>query len=277
MPVFEKPPLETLAMARDRWTPLYLEHGRIEVDDSSVKWIGSDRTVLRIPVATISALMLGPGTTITHAAIRACSQVNTPVCWVGADGVKFYAFGVTPTHDNERARKHSEFHASKQKRVEIARKMFFKRFPDTVVKENTIETLRGMEGRRVKALYEEFGVKYGVTWKGRNYDASNWELADNINKAVSAANAALYALTTAIVCSMGYLPQLGFIHSAGTLPFVFDVADMYKPELTLPAAFQAVSVREDATEEEVIALLKTRIEEGKYMHRIPQEVEELMK
>ncbi len=40
MPLFERPPLETLAQAKDRWTPLYLEHGRLEVDDSSVKWIG---------------------------------------------------------------------------------------------------------------------------------------------------------------------------------------------------------------------------------------------
>jgi hypothetical protein len=33
MPIFEKPPLETLTPAKDRWTPIYLEHGRLEVDD----------------------------------------------------------------------------------------------------------------------------------------------------------------------------------------------------------------------------------------------------
>ena len=57
MPIFEKPPLETIPPVRERWTPLYLEHGRIEVDDSSVKWIGADRMVMRIPVASLSALM----------------------------------------------------------------------------------------------------------------------------------------------------------------------------------------------------------------------------
>ena len=96
MPIFEKPPLETLTPARERWTPLYLEHGRIEVDDSSVKWIGADRTVMRLPVASLSVLMLGPGTTVTHAAMKACADSNTPVCWVGAEGMRFYAFGVTP-------------------------------------------------------------------------------------------------------------------------------------------------------------------------------------
>lgn len=42
MPLFERPPLETLASAKDRWTPVYLEHSRLEVDDSSVKRIGTD-------------------------------------------------------------------------------------------------------------------------------------------------------------------------------------------------------------------------------------------
>ncbi len=54
MPLFERPPLETLASAKDRWTPLYLEHGRLEVDDSSVKWIGADGLLCRIPVATFA-------------------------------------------------------------------------------------------------------------------------------------------------------------------------------------------------------------------------------
>ena len=256
MPIFEKPPLETLTPARERWTPLYLEHGRIEVDDSSV---------MRLPVASLSVLMLGPGTTVTHAAMKACADSNTPVCWVGAEGMRFYAFGVTPTHDNERARKQAEIASSPKRRDVVARRMFARRFPD-------VEELRGMEGRRVKALYAEMGLKYGVSWKGRNYDANNWELADTINRAVSAANAALYALTTAVVCSMGYLPQLGFIHTASTLPFVFDIADMYKPETTLPAAFETVSLNPEAAEEETIARLKFFIENTKLLKRMPVDI-----
>ncbi len=277
MPVFEKPPLETLTPAKERWTPLYLEHGRVEVDDSSVKWIGADRTILRIPVATLSALMLGPGTTITHAAIKACSDCNTPVCWIGEDGLRFYSFGITPTHDNERARRQSQLHASKQKRAEIARMMFSKRFADVDVAGKNINELRGMEGKRVKALYSEMGAKYGVTWKGRNYNPDNWNLADNINKAISTANAALYSLCSAIICSMGYLPQLGFIHIAGTIPFVCDIADIYKPETTLTAAFHALSLNSEASEKDVFTLLKQRIEEEKLLRKIPKDIEELLK
>lgn len=275
MPVFEPPPLDTLTPARERWTPLYLEHGRIEVDDSSVKWIGADRTVLRLPVATLSALMLGPGTTVTHAAVKACADCNTPICWVGADGMRFYAFGTDPNSDNARARLQAAAHASKSRREEVARRMFRLRFPNETVDENSIPNLMALEGRRVKALYEDLGIKYGVTWKGRNYDKNNWECADTINRAVSAANAALYALCTAVVCSMGYLPQLGFIHSAGTMPFVFDVADLYKAETTFPAAFHTVSVKPDATEADTITCLKGIIEERKLVARIPVDLEKL--
>lgn len=232
--------------------------------------------MLRIPVATLSVLMLGPGTTITHAAVKACSDCNTPVCWVGEEGRRFYAFGDTPTHDNERARQQAALHARPRQRDEIARRMFLRRFPDADVAGCSVPSLRGMEGRRVKALYEEMGRQYGVTWKGRDYDPSNWNLADDINRAVSAANAALYALTTAVVCSMGYLPQLGFIHVGGTLPFVYDIADLYKPETTLPAAFHAVSLRPDADEKQTLTLLKRKIEDVRLLARMPQDIQELL-
>jgi CRISPR-associated protein Cas1 len=277
MPVFEKPPLETLTPANERWTPLYLEHGRLEVDDSSVKWIGADRTIFRIPIATVSVLMLGPGTTITHAAVKACSDSNTPVCWIGADGMRFYSFGTTPTHGNARALHQAAVHASKSRRAEIARRMFVKRFPNVDVTSKGVEELRGMEGKRVKAIYGELGLKYGVSWKGRQYDKSDWGLADNINRAVSAANASLYALCTAVVCSLGYLPQLGFVHQGGTMPFVFDIADMYKAETTLEAAFQTISIKPEADEKDVIQLLKTFIEGQKLLKRMPKEIEELLK
>lgn len=269
--------METLPPARERWTPIYLEHGRLEVDDSSVKWIGADYTVLRLPVATLSAIMLGPGTTVTHAAMKACSQSNTPVCWVGAQGLRFYSFGVAPTHDNERARHQAAVHAHKSRRAEVARRMFRMRFgPDEDIDRVPIKKLMGMEGKRVKALYAEMGSKYGVTWKGRDYNPNNWQLADGINRAISAANAALYALTTAVVCSMGYIPQLGFIHSGGTLPFVFDIADIYKPEVTLEAAFQMLAIKPQADEKEVITRLKNRIEETKLVSRLPRDVEKLL-
>src|SRR5271157_87970 len=141
MPIFEKPPLETLTPAKDRWTPIYLEHGRLEVDDSSIKWIGADRLGYRLPVATLSAVLLGPGTTVTHAAMKACADSNTPVCWVGEEGLRFYAFGLAPNHANDMPRFHAAAWADKKRRAEVARRMFRMRFPDVAVEGRSIKEL----------------------------------------------------------------------------------------------------------------------------------------
>lgn len=273
MPIFEKPPLETIPPVRERWTPLYLEHGRIEVDDASVKWIGADRLVMRIPVATLSALLLGPGTTITHAAIKACAVCDTPVCWVGEQGLHFYASAAATSHDNDHARLQAALASNSRTRDAVARKMFTARFPDIDVSKYSVKELRGFEGRRVKRLYQDMGLRYGVSWKGRRYDSTHWDLADGINRAVSAANAALYGLVTAVVTSMGYLPQLGFIHVSGFLPFVYDVADVYKPVTTLPAAFETLGMNPDADEEAVVTRLKHHIEHEKILARLPLDIE----
>lgn len=275
MPIFERPPLNTLAPAKDRWTPIYLEHGRVEVDDAAIKWIGSDKTVCPIPVATVSALVLGPGTTVTHAAIKAAAQCNCPLFWLGEDGLRFYAFGITPNHDNSMARVHAEAWAFKKKRNEVARRMFRHRFPGVETGGVTIQQLRGMEGRRVKQVYQELGDQYGVTWKGRNYSPSNWNVANNINRAISAATASHYALVAAICCSMGFIPQLGFVHQAGTLPFVYDVADLYKKETSWAAAFEAISLDPDDDGTLVRKIFKRKVEETRMMRRAPVDLKSL--
>jgi CRISPR-associated protein Cas1 len=133
-----------------------------------------------------------------------------------------------------------------------------------------------MEGLRVRALYAELGVKHGVTWKGRNYDRNNWDTADSINRALSAANASLYSLCASVVCSLGYLPSLGFVHDAGTLPFVYDVADLYKHETSIPAAFVAARQAPDDDGELVRQLLKKNVEEQRILQRMPKDLAMLL-
>jgi CRISP-associated protein Cas1 len=240
----------------------------------SYKKMGIRRIVGRCSLCHIS--LSWPGTTVTHAAMKACADSNTPVCWIGEEGMRFYAFGITPNHDNLMSRKHAAAWADKKKHAEIARRMFVQRFPGVDVQAYSIAELRGLEGLRVRARYAELGQQYGVTWKGRNYDKSNWNLADNINRALSTANASLYALCAAVVCSLGYLPSLGFVHDGGTLPFIYDVADLYKEITTFPAAFQAVRQDPDGNGDLVRTLLKERVEQEKLLQRIPQDLEKLL-
>jgi CRISPR-associated protein Cas1 len=275
MPIFERPPLDTLAPAKDRWTPIYLEYGRLEVDDFSVKWIGSDGLITRIPIATVSAVILGPGSVVTHAAVKAASHCNCPLFWLGEDGLRFYSFGITPNHDNSMARIHATAWANKKSQNEIARRMFLHRFPEASVHGVNIKQLRGMEGKRVKQTYAELGLKYGVTWKGRDYKTENWQLADGINRALSASNASLYSLTAAVCCSMGFIPQLGFVHAAGTLPFIYDAADLYKHETSWPAAFEALSIAPNDDGTLVRKLLKQTIEETRMLRLMPEDLKKL--
>jgi CRISP-associated protein Cas1 len=154
--------------------------------------------------------------------------------------------------------------------------MFSLRFQGMDVQAHSVTELRGMEGLRVRAKYAELGQQYGVTWKSRDYDKSNWNLADGINRALSAANASLYAVCAAVCCSLGYLPSLGFIHDGGTLPFIYDVADLYKEITSMPAAFQAIRQKPDDKGELTRTLLKERIEQEKLLQRMPKDLEELI-
>jgi len=191
---------------------------------------------------------------------------------MGEDGLHFYAFGITPNHDSSMAQKHASAWASAKARNEIARRMFRFRFPDIENSGTTINQMRGMEGRRVKQTYAALAEKFGVTWKGRDYNASNWNLADNLNRAISTATASHYALTAAVCCSMGFIPQLGFVHQGGTLPFIYDIADLYKSDTSWPAAFEAISIdpRDDGTV--VRRLFKRNVEATRMLKRMPEEL-----
>jgi CRISPR-associated protein Cas1 len=150
--------------------------------------------------------------------------------------------------------------------------MFKLRFGEEPPAEANVPKLMGMEGKRVKKTYAELGEKYGVTWKGRNYSPANWQTSDGINKAISAANASLYAMTAAVCCSMGFIPQLGFVLQAGPLAFVYDIADLYKTTTSIPAAFEAVAVGGSDTERLARKLLKLNVEKMQVLKNMPRDI-----
>jgi len=228
---------ETLPQVKDKYPFIYLERGRLEIDDSSVKWIDCDANVVRLPIATLNCLLLGPGTSITHEAVKVISQSNCGVCWVGEDSLIFYAGGLTPTSDTRNMRNQLKLSADPKKSVEVARRMFSKRFPDTNLSGKSLKEMMGMEGSRVRTLYEQKSQEYGVGWKGRSYIPGKFEIGDITNQVLTANNAALYGILSSIVHSMGYSPHIGFIHSGSPLPFVYDLADLYKEYLCIDLAF----------------------------------------
>jgi len=235
--LFIKVQRSNLPQVSDKYPFIYLERGRLEIDDSSIKWIDSEGNLVRIPVAILSTILLGPGTSVTHEAIKVMTSANCTVCWVGEDSLLFYAVGQSPTADTRNLKKQIELASNKVSRLNVARKMFLTRFPEEEVFSKNLSELMGMEGKRVRASYEFYANKYKVGWEGREYVPGKFELSDFTNQVLTAANAALYALLTSAIYSLGFSPHIGFIHSGSPLPFVYDLADLYKEELCIDLAF----------------------------------------
>ena len=232
-----KPTLADLPKIRDRYPFIYLERGRLEIDDSSIKWISADGEIFRLPAETLQTLLLGPGISITHEAVKVLGSINTTVCWVGEDSLLFYAVGHSPTANSRNLKKQYELAANPQKSLAIAKKMFSSRFPDDLIADKTLTELMTLEGSRVKSFYAELANRYFVQWQGRAYTPGNFEVSDLTNKLITACNTALYALVTSIVYSLGLSPRIGFVHSGSPLPFVYDIADLYKADLVFDLAF----------------------------------------
>jgi len=235
--LFVKITRESLPQVKDKYPFLYLERGRLEIDDSSIKWIDSTNNVVPLPVATLNALLLGPGTTVTHDAVRTATAANCSICWVGEDSLLFYAAGFLPTADTRNLKKQIELSADPKKSIEVARRMFARRFPDADLKEKSLQEMMGMEGNRVRALYQQKAEQYQVGWKGRSFTPGKFATSDLTNQILTSTNAALYGVLCSAVHSMGYSPHIGFIHSGSPLPFVYDLADLYKAELCIDMAF----------------------------------------
>lgn len=236
-----KATLADLPKIRDRYPFIYLEHGRVEIDDSSVKWISADREVFRIPAAVVSTILLGPGTSVTHEAVKILATLNTTVCWVGEDSLFFYAVGQTPTANTRNLKKQLMLASDPGSALSIARKMFSRRFPEVSLRGKKLKDLMVMEGARIQMLYASLAEKYHIAWKGRSYKPGEFELSDLTNQLITACNTALYGLISSVIHALGLSPRIGFVHSGSPLPFVYDVADLYKEQLVFDLAFSLTS------------------------------------
>lgn len=269
---------DTLPQVKDKYPFIYLERGRMEIDDSSAKWIDSEGNIVRIPVATINCILLGPGTSITHEAIKTISQSNCSLCWVGEDSFLFYASGQSPSSDTRNFRHQIAISSDPKRSVEAARRLFSKRFPEADLKGKTLKEMTGMEGYRVRDIYEKKADKYGVGWKGRKYVPGKFEISDLTNQVLTSCNSSLYAVISSAVHSMGYSPYAGFIHSGSPLPFVYDLADLYKENLCIDLAFSlTLEMAGQYNRKKVLSAFRNRIIEMDVLGKIGSDIEWILK
>ena len=242
----KKPDLGKLPRISDRLTFLYLEHCKISRQDSAITVI-DEEGIIHIPSGLISALLLGPGTDVSHRAMELIGDAGVSVCWVGEHGVRYYAGGRALTQSSRLIMRQAELVSNQRKHLDVVKKMYMMRFPGEDVSDLTLQQLRGREGSRIRKVYRELSKKWNVPWNGREYDPDDFNSSDKVNQALSAGHVCLYGLANAAICALGCSPALGFVHIGHDCSFVYDIADLYKAEITIPIAFElASSTDEDA-------------------------------
>lgn len=269
--------IQELPQIKDRVTFIYVEHSKINRGDGAITVLDSRGTV-RIPAAIIGVLFLGPGTDISHSAVELLGDTGTSMVWVGEHGVRQYAHGRSLARTTHFLEKQAILVTNARQRVAVARKMYKMRFPDEDVDHLTMQQLRAHEGARVRRVYREMARKYKVQWDRREYDPDDYEGSDPVNQALSAANVALYGVVHSVVCALGLCPGLGFVHTGHDLSFVYDVADLYKAELTIPISFHIASEHSKGDDIGRIARQKVRDEfaDGKLLGRIVRDLQYLL-
>jgi CRISPR-associated protein Cas1 len=154
--------------------------------------------------------------------------------------------------------------------------MYEKRFGHALDPQLSIEQIRGMEGVRVRTSYANASRKYGVAWHGRNYDRSNWDNSDPVNRALSAANALMNGICHAAIVSGGYSTALGFLHTGKQLSFVYDIADLYKAQYTVPIAFQTIAEGPQEVEKRARQTCREVFRNEKLLQHILPDIDELL-
>lgn len=269
------PPLKPIPI-KERLSILFIEYGHLDVLDGA--FVVVDKTGVRthIPVGGVACLMLEPGTRASHAACSLAARVGTLLVWVGEAGVRLYSAGQPGGARADRLLYQARLALEDSLRIKVVRKMYALRFGEEAPQRRSIEQLRGIEGVRVRQTYKLIAAKYGVEWKARNYDTSEWDKGDLPNRCLSAATACLYGVTEAAVLAAGYAPAIGFIHTGKPLSFVYDVADVYKFETVVPLAFRIAARSPANPEQQVRIACRDVFRETRLLERIIPGIEDML-
>ena len=261
---------------KDRVSMIFLQYGLIDVKDGAFVLIDENGVRTHIPVGSVACIMLEPGTRVSHAAIKLSAEVGTLLVWVGEAGVRLYSSGQPGGARSDRLLYQARLALDDELRLKVVRKMYELRFGEPAPAKRSIEQLRGIEGARVRKMYQLLAKKYGVKWNRRNYNPNNWDLSDTANRCVSSATACLYGITESAVLAAGYAPAVGFIHWGKPLSFVYDIADIFKFNTVLPVAFKTARRNPSVPEREVRLACRDVFREQKILAKIIPVINEIL-
>ena len=273
----EKTKLPELPRVEDRVSFIYVERAKINRKDSAVTVI-DHRGIVQIPAAMIGVLLLGPGTDISHRAVELIGDTGTSMVWVGERGVRHYAHGRPLSHSTRFLERQARLVSNTRSRLAVARKMYQMRFTEEDVSHLTMQQLRGREGARVREIYRKYAKLHCVKWTRREYDPENFDTGSIVNRALSSANVCLYGLVHSVIVAFGLSPGLGFVHTGHDRSFIYDIADLYKAEYSIPVSFQLAS--EAKEDDDIGSLSRQRMRDafvdGKLLGRITKDLQYLL-
>lgn len=267
--------LPELVRAEDRLSFVYVERCIVHREANAVT-ATDERGTVHIPAAGLGALLLGPGTNVSHQAMVLLGQSGATAVWVGERGVRCYAHGRSLARSSRLLEAQAELVTNKRSRMAVARQMYGMRFPGEDVEGLTMQQLRGREGARVRRLYREHAARTGVEWKRRDYDVEDFASGDRVNQALSAANTSLYGVVHAVIVALGCSPGLGFVHTGHELSFVYDIADLYKAEITIPVAFEVAASPSEDIPADARRAVRDRLFDGRLLERCVRDVRQLL-
>lgn len=270
------PPLKPIPL-KDRVSLIFVQYGRIDVRDGAfvvVDEVHGERK--HIPVGSVACIMLEPGTRVSHAAVKLAAAVGTLLIWVGEAGVRLYSCGQPGGARSDKLLYQAKLALDEGLRLKVVRKMFEMRFKEKPPERRSVDQLRGIEGVRVRKIYELLARQYGVKWKGRRYDPKDWNAGDVVNRCLSAATSCLYGVTEAAILAAGYAPAVGFIHTGKPLSFVYDVADIFKFETVVPLAFKIAAKNPSQPDRQVRIACREIFRQTRLLNKIIPSIEEML-
>lgn len=261
---------------KDRMALLFIEKCRVDVVNGAFVMITKDGVHTQIPAGSIACIMLEPGVRISHRAVELAARVGTLIVWVGEAGVRLYASGQPGGARSDKLLYQAKLALDDTARLNVVRKMYELRFGEKPPQRRSIQQLRGIEGIRVKKLYQHLANRYGIRWSGRRYDVQDWSSGDTINRCLSSATACLYGVTEAAVLAAGYAPAVGFIHTGKPLSFVYDIADLIKFDTVIPLAFKIAADTPFNPEREVRLACRDLFRRKKVLSKLIPLIEEVL-
>lgn len=237
---FSQIPADHQVRLEDRVSFLYLERCSVRQDKTGVVAYsggedGQQKQRIQIPVSGISVLHLGPGTSISAAAMTSCTRAGATVMFTGGGGVPAYSRTVPLTNSARWALAQAKLVSSETNQRKAAVVLYRRQLGlELDADETSIAVMRGLEGRAMKLKYKELARKHSIKDFRRDTKSE-----DPVNMGLNLANSLLYGCAASACFAIGVNPALGVIHRGDARSLLFDLADLYKPSVSLPVAFKA--------------------------------------